>query len=109
MKLPYDEINFVVVSLYVDDLLVIGNNSELIDKFKKDMQQTFEMTDLGEMTYFLGMEVKQKKGELFICQTKYAKKILKKFIMDECKSLATPICQKEKQRRGKPFGRNDHC
>ena len=77
-----DEINFVIVSMYVDDLLVIGNNSELIDKFKKDMQHAFEMTDLGEMTYFLGMEVKQKKWEVFICQTKYAKKILMKFIMD---------------------------
>ena len=84
--------------MYVDDLLVTRSNFELIYKFKKEMQQTFEMTDLDEMTYFLGMEVKQKKGVVFICQTKYSKEILKKFGMDECKSLATPICQKEKQR-----------
>ena len=65
-------------------------------KFKEDMKQTFEMTDLGEKAYFLGMEIKQKNGEVFICQKKYAKKILKKFRMDECESVYTPMCQKEK-------------
>ena len=91
-----DEINFVVVSLYVDDLLVTGSNEELVRKFKEDMKQTFEMTDLGEMAYFLGMEIKQKIGEVFIYQKKDAKEILKKFRMDECKSVYTPMCQKEK-------------
>ena len=42
----------------MDDLLVTGSNEELVRKFKKDMKKTFEMTDLGEMTYFLGMEIK---------------------------------------------------
>lgn len=91
-----DETNFVIVSLYVDDLLVTGNNEEFVRKFKQDMMGTFEMTDLGEMAYFLGMEVKQKNGGVFICQRKYAKEILKKFKMDECKSVDTPMCQKEK-------------
>lgn len=86
-----DEINFIVVSLYVDDLLVTGSNLELVNEFKKDMQQIFEMTDLGEMAYFLGMEVQQKEKEVFICQTKYAKEILKKFRMDECKIANTPM------------------
>lgn len=52
-----DEINFVVISLYVDNLLVIGNNLELVNKFKKDVQQIFEMTDLGQIVFFLGMKV----------------------------------------------------
>ena len=91
-----DEINFIVVSLYVDDLLVTGSNEELVRKFKEDMKKIFEMTDLGEMAYFLGMEIKQKNGEVFICQKKYAKEILKKFRMDECKSVDTPMCQKGK-------------
>ena len=80
-----DEINFVIVSFYVDDLLVIGSNEELVRMFKEDMKQTFEMTYLGEMAYFLGMEIKQKNGEVLIFQKKYAKKILKKLRMDECK------------------------
>ena len=60
------------------------------------MMNVFEMTDLGLMTYFLGMEVKQSKNEVFICQKKYAKEILKKFQMEECKATSTPMNQKEK-------------
>ena len=95
-----DKINFVIVTLYVDHLLVIGSNEELVRKFKVDMEQTFEMTDLEEMSYFIGMEIKQKNGEVFICQKKYAKEILKKkFKMDECKNVYTPMCQKEKMKQ----------
>lgn len=54
------------------------------------------MADQGEMTYFLGMEMKQKNEEVFICQKKQAKEILKKSRMDECKSVDTPMCLKEK-------------
>ena len=46
-----------MVSLYVDDLFVTGNNPSMINKFKVEMMKVFEMTDLGEMSYFLGMEV----------------------------------------------------
>lgn len=48
----------LIVSLYVDDLLVTGCKGELIEDFKKQMLDVFEMTDLGLMTNFLGMEVK---------------------------------------------------
>nr|GMD66941.1 Retrovirus-related Pol polyprotein from transposon TNT 1-94 [Ipomoea batatas] len=74
------------------------NHDELIDDppFKEDMMRVFEMTDLGEMSYFLGMEIKQRRNEIFICQQKYAKEILKKFNMDNCKSVSTPMCPKEK-------------
>ncbi|XP_020263962.1 uncharacterized protein LOC109839911 [Asparagus officinalis] len=88
--------DILIVSLYVDDLLVTGNNIMLVEEFKQEMMQVFEMTDLGLMTYFLGMEVKQGKNEVFICQKKYAKEILKKFQMEECKTVSTPMNQKEK-------------
>lgn len=64
-----DEI--LTVSLYADDLLVTGSNVKQIDKFTEEMRDAFEMTDLGRMTFFLGMKVQQKKNELFICQKKY--------------------------------------
>nr|CAD1838543.1 unnamed protein product [Ananas comosus var. bracteatus] len=86
----------VVVSLYVDDMLVIGSNSDQITAFKQEMMKRFEMTDLGEMSYFLGMEVRQTQNEVFICQNKYLKEILKRFNMEECKSVNTPMGQKEK-------------
>ncbi|XP_047167621.1 secreted RxLR effector protein 161-like [Vigna umbellata] len=60
------------------------------------MIKVFEMTDLGVMSYFLGMEIKQGQGEIFICRKKYAKEILKKFQMEECKAVSTPMNQKEK-------------
>ena len=60
------------------------------------MMKIFEMMDLGEMSYFLGMEVRQTQNEVFICQKKYLKEILKIFNMEECKSVNTPMGQKEK-------------
>ena len=80
----------------MDDLLVTIKNIELIQQFKEDMMRVFETTDLGEMSNFLGIEIKQRQNEIFIYQQKYAKEILKKFYMDNCKSMSTPMCQKEK-------------
>jgi hypothetical protein len=80
----------------VDDLLVTGNNISLVEKFKQEMMEVFEMTDLGLMTFFLGMEIKQDEHEEFICQKKYAKEILKKFKLEECKEMSTLMNQKEK-------------
>ena len=80
----------------MDDLLVTGSNIELIQQFKEDMMRVFEMTGLGEMSYFLIIEIKQRQNEIFICQKKYAEEILKKFHMGNCKSMSTPMCQKEK-------------
>ncbi|CAJ2627755.1 unnamed protein product [Trifolium pratense] len=86
----------LVVSLYVDDLFVTGSHRELIDKFKERMKDAFEMTDLGNMSFFLGMQVQQRQNEIFVCQQKYAKEVLKKFNMEDCKPVATPMNQKEK-------------
>ncbi|XP_062093754.1 secreted RxLR effector protein 161-like [Humulus lupulus] len=55
----------------------------------------FEMIDLGLMTYFLGMEIKQNDYEVFICQKKYGKEILKKFEFEECKDMRTPMNSSE--------------
>ncbi|KAL3749900.1 hypothetical protein ACJRO7_010945 [Eucalyptus globulus] len=88
--------DLVVVSLYVDDMMVTGSNSAQITAFKQEMMKMFEMTDLGEMSYFLGMEVRQTQNEVFICQKKYLKEILRRFNMEECKSVSTPMGHKEK-------------
>lgn len=65
------------VSLYVDDLIFTGNNPDLFKKFKEAVIQEFEMTDMGPMSYFLGIEVKQVKEEIFISQEGYAKEVLR--------------------------------
>lgn len=51
--------DILIVSLYVDDLIFTGNNSDLFTAFKNSMKGKFEMSDLGRMTYFLGVEVSQ--------------------------------------------------
>jgi transposase InsO family protein len=86
----------LIVSLYVDDLIFTGNNMKMIAGFKEDMMNTFEMTDLGLMNYFLGIEVKQQEEGIFICQKKYTEGLLKKFKMNDCKPVATPLVTNEK-------------
>jgi len=56
----------IFIVLYVDDLIFTGNNAELIESFKEVMKKEFEMTDLGLMKYFLGLEVVQGKDDIFV-------------------------------------------
>nr|KYP47813.1 hypothetical protein KK1_030509 [Cajanus cajan] len=69
---------------------------KIMTEFKEDMMKTFEMTDLGLMNYFLGIEVSQKEKGIFICQKKYTEALLKKFKMSGCKTVTTPLVTKEK-------------
>ncbi|RVW71674.1 Retrovirus-related Pol polyprotein from transposon TNT 1-94 [Vitis vinifera] len=86
----------LIVSLYVDDLLVTGCNSKILKQFMVQMESEFEMSNLGEMKYFLGMEIHQCEAGIFISQQKYALKVLKKFHMERSKSVATPLVVNEK-------------
>ena len=86
----------LVISLYVDDMLVIGSNVKLLAEFKREMQDVFEMFDLGIMNYFLGMEIHQCSSGIFVSQRKYAIDILKKFKLESCKEVATPLAHNEK-------------
>lgn len=91
-----DTNQILVVSLYVDDMLITGSDPKLIQQFKDEMQKVLEMTNLGLMQYFLGMEVKQYNNGIFICQQKYASDILKKFNMEDCKPMSIPMVTCEK-------------
>ena len=77
--------------LYVDDLIYMDTSTKMVEDFKQKMMKEFEMSDLGLVKYFLGIQVKQSKGEIFISQEKYIDDLLKKFQMDKCKSVSTPI------------------
>ncbi|KAG6404541.1 hypothetical protein SASPL_136790 [Salvia splendens] len=81
----------LIVCLYVDDLIFTGNNLSMFEEFKKVMTDEFEMTDIGLMAYYLGVEVKQLEDGVFITQEHYAKEILKKFKMEDCKPINTPV------------------
>jgi hypothetical protein len=86
----------LVILLYVDDMLVTGSNVKLLVEFKKEMQDVFETSDLGIMNYFLGMEIHQCSSGIFVSQRKYVVDILKKFKLESCKKVATPLAQNEK-------------
>eukprot|EP00253_Pinus_taeda_P029808 PITA_29808 len=80
----------LIIVLYVDDLILRGDD-QLIKSCKEDLAREFEMKDLGLMHYFLGMEVWQKDGEVFVSQGKYANEILRRFHMERCKPMQTPL------------------
>ncbi|CAB75469.1 copia-type reverse transcriptase-like protein [Arabidopsis thaliana] len=91
IKCPYEHALYIkiqkedilIACLYVDDLIFTGNNPSMFEEFKKEMTKEFEMTDIGLMSYYLGIEVKQEDNGIFITQEGYAKEVLKKFKMDD--------------------------
>ncbi len=90
VKREGDDMIFVV--LYVDDLIIASSNDELMKSTKSALSDRFEMTDLGELKYFLGMEIKQNlaAGEVSLRQSKFAQTILTKFGMQDSKPVKTP-------------------
>nr|GEV28904.1 putative ribonuclease H-like domain-containing protein [Tanacetum cinerariifolium] len=83
--------NILLVQIYVDDIIFGATNKDLCKSFEKLMKDKFQMSSIGELTFFLGLQVKQKKDEIFISQDKYVAKILRKFGLQEGKSASTPI------------------
>jgi hypothetical protein len=80
----------IILILYVDDLFLTGDE-ELIIWCKRELTSEFEMKDLGLMHYFLGLEVWQTQGKIFLAQGKYTVDVLKRFGMMDCKSMSTPM------------------
>jgi hypothetical protein len=83
--------SIVIVVLYVDDLILTGNDDGLILWLKNELCKEFEMKDLGPLHYFLGLEVWQDKNQLVLTQAKYAMEVLKQFKMENCKPISTPM------------------
>ena len=77
----------LIVSIYVDDLIFTGNDESMFEDFKNSMMHEFDMSDLGRMRYFLGIEVLQRDDGIYICQRKYAMEVLKRFGMEESNSV----------------------
>ena len=93
------DVGFIVVSLYMDDLVLIENDLKILSDFKIFMIKEFDMTDLGELHHFLGIEVHQGKAETFISQESYAREIIKEFKMKHSNSVSTPCLTGLKLRR----------
>nr|GEV14491.1 retrovirus-related Pol polyprotein from transposon TNT 1-94 [Tanacetum cinerariifolium] len=83
--------DILLVQIYVDDIIFGATNKDLCKSFENLMKDKFQMSSMGELTFFLGLQVKQKMDGVFISQDKYVAKILRKFRLTEGKSASTPI------------------
>lgn len=82
--------NFLIICLYVDDIIYTSYSSSLIDEFKVCMKKKIEMSDLDVLNYFLGLEVKQVEDGTFVSQKKCATDLLKRFNMLNWQSCSYP-------------------
>nr|XP_034923445.1 uncharacterized mitochondrial protein AtMg00810-like [Populus alba] len=91
--------NLIIVSIYVDDIVYTSSSERLLSEFKKEMMQRYEMSDLGLLHHFLGMGILQTNRGVFIHQGKYAKSLLSKFRLDDCKPVSIPLATGEKLKK----------
>ena len=80
----------LLIGIYVDDLIVIGSRSEDVNSFKKQMKDVFEMSDLGSLSTYLGIEINQRPNCICLSQGGYAHHILEKKGVSELQSLSEP-------------------
>ncbi|GMF70890.1 unnamed protein product [Phytophthora fragariaefolia] len=82
----------IFVALYVDDLILASSSDKMLQDTKQALSDRFEMTDMGQLKYFLGIEIEQDvvTGKVSVRQTKFAKDILEKFSMEESNPVKTP-------------------
>ncbi|GJV85308.1 putative ribonuclease H-like domain-containing protein [Tanacetum coccineum] len=83
--------DILLVQVYVDDIIFGSTKKSLCDEFEQIMHNRFQMSSMGELTFFLGLQVKQKEDGIFISQDKYVGEILKKFGFSSIRTASTPM------------------
>ncbi|BFG37724.1 hypothetical protein CerSpe_239980 [Prunus speciosa] len=83
--------DLMVAQVYVDDIVFGSTSDILVKEFHEVMQTEFEMSMFGELNYFLGLQVQQFNGGMFISQTKYAKNLVSKFGLESAKPIRNPM------------------
>ncbi|GKE11495.1 putative ribonuclease H-like domain-containing protein [Tanacetum coccineum] len=86
-----DKGDILLVQVYVDDIIFGSTKKSLCDEFEGLMHKRFQMSSMGELTFFLGLQVQQKKDGIFISQDKYVAEVLNKFDFATIKTASTPI------------------
>ncbi|GKF79439.1 ribonuclease H-like domain, reverse transcriptase, RNA-dependent DNA polymerase [Tanacetum coccineum] len=81
----------MLVQVYVDDIIFGSTTQSMCTEFEDCMHKRFQMSSIGELTFFLGLQVKQQTDGIFISQDKYVADILKKFDFCSIKTATTPI------------------
>ena len=88
--------HIIIVQIYVDDIIFDSTCQELCDDFSKIMHDEFEMSMMGELNFFLGLQIKQLEDGIFFNQSKYIKDMLKKFGLEYSKPMRTPMSSETK-------------
>ncbi|GJY30803.1 retrovirus-related pol polyprotein from transposon TNT 1-94 [Tanacetum coccineum] len=83
--------NLIIVQIYVDDIIFGSTCKDMCDEFANIMHDKFEMSMMGELNFFLGLQIKQMEDGIFFNQSKYIKEMLKKFGLEESKPMKTPM------------------
>ncbi|GJT89630.1 ribonuclease H-like domain-containing protein [Tanacetum coccineum] len=87
----HDKVVILALLVYVDDIVVTGNNLEEIVKFKEFLASKFQIKDLGSLKYFLGIEVLENKHGMCLSHRKYCLELLSEYGLLACKPTATPM------------------
>ncbi|XP_021597638.1 uncharacterized protein LOC110603938 [Manihot esculenta] len=93
--------SLLAIVVYVDDLMIIGKGLNVVLNFKSQLCSEFEMTNLGRMIFFLGLEVNRNEKRLFLLQKAYVENLFKKFSMSNCKPVSTPVAANANSERSK--------
>jgi hypothetical protein len=83
--------DFLLVQIYMDDIIFGGSSHNLVSRFQEMVESEFQMSMMGELTFFLGIQVKQTKQGTLVHQGKYTKDLMKKFNMTKLKPVSTPM------------------
>jgi hypothetical protein len=83
--------SLLIVGVYVDDLVIVGAQQQEVNIFKAEMKELFNMSDLGALSYYLGIEVAQGDRGTTLCQSNYIRKILEKAGMAGCNPCCVPM------------------
>lgn len=85
--------DLLIITVYVDDLLILSNNEEGLLILKKELSRTFKMKDLGEATYLLGLAITRdrKAGKIWLDQSSYTNRIIQEYGVEDCNPVSTPV------------------
>nr|GEW20074.1 copia protein [Tanacetum cinerariifolium] len=103
--------HIMLIQIYVDDIIFGSTNLKYCTKFSDLVVKRFEMSMMGEIKFFLGLQVNQFSNEIFINQSKYILDILKRFRMENCDTVPTPMVEQAKLKLdlvGKPVDHTDY-
>jgi hypothetical protein len=83
--------DILIVQVYVDDIVFGGSSNSLVARFAEDMRKEFEMSMMGDLHFFLGLQIKQSKEGTFVHQANHTKDIVRKFKMEDSKAMVMPM------------------